>query len=328
MTNTLSSNQMKTHQLFKQPIKRSHFMLETMPQWNQMFKEILFYYQDGIPHNNKQAKIDIVDGLNLTPELRSEVTPKHKENRIEGRVGWGISALKIAGLLEKHQHGYYIITKQGLNLINQLPNLLDERYLIEHYPTYKERVIRNKNKDNNNTSNQLIELSDNINPLELLENAGATLDSNLKNELLAKLYEVDPYRFEYICAHLLDKMGYGDLEVTQQSNDGDIDAVVNEDKLGLDKIFVQAKRYKEGNKINSKAISDFLGSLSANSVVKGIFITTSSFDSKCREIIKKSDKKIRLIDGQELASLMIDYNVGTSIKSTYYVKDIDNDYFE
>lgn len=300
-------------------------MENRMPKWNELFLPVIKFYSDGKEHINREAKVKIADMLNLTEELREEKTDLHKENKIEGRVGWALSALKIAGILEQYERGSFKITKLGMELLKKLPTNLDEQYLIDNYPTYK------KNKEvniSNRKSKDKKENIDNYTPNERIDNAINELEEKLSNDLIEKLYIVDPYRFEEIVADLLDKMGYGDLVVTQKSNDGGIDAIVNEDKLGLDKILIQAKRYNSDNIIHEKLIRDFVGALSIKKVQKGIFVSTSTFDKKAIEAAKNSDKKIVLIDGKKLTELMIEYNIGTTIVESYSIKNLDTDYFD
>lgn len=306
-------------------------MIKEMPKWNELFTEALMYYADGVPHNNRQAKIKIADQLNLTEELRMEKTEKHGENKIEGRVGFALSALKISGLLDQYQRGQFVLTEEGRKLLDNLPEVLDQKYLINNYESYRKRreknALRAKEKNISQKNNQ-IDLIEDLTPEELIARAMSDIKINLSNELLENLYVIDPFKFEYIIADLLEKMGYGDLEVTQKTNDGGIDATVNEDKLGLDKILVQTKRYAENNIIREKQIRDFLGALSAEKVQKGIFVTTSSFDQKALKLARDAEKKLVLIDGQQLTELMIDYQVGTSTQKTYTIKAIDTDYFD
>lgn len=306
-------------------------MIKEMPKWNELFTEALMYYADGVPHNNRQAKIKIADQLNLTEELRMEKTEKHGENKIEGRVGFALSALKISGLLDQYQRGQFVLTEEGRKLLDNLPEVLDQKYLINNYESYRKRreknALRAKEKNISQKNNQ-IDLIEDLTPEELITRAMSDIKINLSNELLENLYVIDPFKFEYIIADLLEKMGYGDLEVTQKTNDGGIDATVNEDKLGLDKILVQTKRYAENNIIREKQIRDFLGALSAEKVQKGIFVTTSSFDQKALKLARDAEKKLVLIDGQQLTELMIDYQVGTSTQKTYTIKAIDTDYFD
>ena len=165
-------------------------------------------------------------------------------------------------------------------------------------------------------------------PREQIHQAIEEQNSALRQEVLDRLREVDPYYFEKIIADLLEIMGYGIAEVTQRSSDGGIDAIVNEDKLGLSKIYAQAKRYAESNRVNRKELQNFIGALDINAVTKGVFITTSSFYPQAKEELKWTQKNIVLIDGDQLAQLMIDYDLGVSTEETYKIKRIDSDYFE
>lgn len=300
-----------------------------MPKWNELFLPVIKYYGDGKMHNNRQAKIEIADSLNLKADLRNAVNNKYNDNKIENRVGWALSALKIAGLLEQYERGSFIITDLGKKLLNNLPVCFDEKFLIDNYPTYKQNIEKNKlnYKNRKNSFDNNSSLND-YTPMERIDSAINELEQELSTNLMNKLYSIDPFRFEEIVADLLTKMGYGDLEVTKKSNDGGIDAIVNQDKLGLDKIFVQAKRFAENNIVTEKYVRDFLGALSTQKVQKGIFVTTSSFDKKAIMAAKNADKKIRLIDKDELAELMIKYEVGTAKIKSFDIKIIDTDYFD
>jgi len=159
-----------------------------------------------------------------------------------------------------------------------------------------------------------------------MEKGYDSINISLIQDLLEKLRRVDPYFFEEIIANLLFVMGYGESTVTKKSRDGGIDGVVNQDKLGLDKIFFQAKRYKEDSLVTAKDVRDFVGTLDLNGVNKGIFITTSRFPKDTIEILGKPPKNIILIDGPKLARLMIEYNVGVSSEKKYEIKIIDSDF--
>lgn len=306
--------------------------INIMPKWNDLFLPIIKYYSDGEAHKNRKAMAEIADSLNLNDDLRKEINSKQKDNKIENRVGWALSALKIAGLLEQHERGSFIITDAGKNLLENLPIIFDEKYLIDNYPLYRQNKERNilnhKKKTNNKKSIENDSEINNYTPVERIDSAINELEKKLSTELMEKLYSIDPYRFEEIVADLLSKMGYGDLEVTKKSSDGGIDAIVNEDKLGLDKIFVQAKRFAENNIVTERYVRDFLGALSAQKVQRGIFVTTSFFDKNAKMSAQNCDKKIRLIDKDELAELMIKYEVGTTKIKCYDIKIVDTDYFD
>lgn len=301
-----------------------------LPKWNELFLPALRAYEDGEPHVNRQVKVSVADSLSLPDNLRNLKTTLHGENKIEGRVGWAISGLKIAGLLENHVRGSNIITPAGSKLLRNLPPVLDEKFIEDNYLSYRENKQANKernklrrlNGDSSDNSNNI----DDYTPDEAVERGIATLNDQLASDLLDKLRGIDPYRFEEVVADLLTAMGYGKLTVTQKSNDGGIDAIVDEDALGLDRILVQAKRYHEGNIINELAIRNFAGALATTNVNKGIFVTTSSYSQKA--ITAVSGMQIVLIDGYKLAQLMIDNNVGTSVEKTLRIRRLDTDYFD
>lgn len=163
-------------------------------------------------------------------------------------------------------------------------------------------------------------------PQDLIDSGFTSIEKEVKTELLEKLKEIDPYYFEKVILILLKKMGYGDYVETSKSGDGGIDGIINEDKLGLEKIYTQAKRYSE-NKIREKDIRNFIGAMSGDTT-KGVFITTSTFDESAIRKAREAHHTIILIDGTKLVDLMHQYNVGVQVKTVYEVKEIDNDFFE
>lgn len=197
------------------------------------------------------------------------------------------------------------------------------------YPEYAEyntshRVNRQTNVVENTTDSSLT-------PTEQLEQAFESIEKDLAADILAKVMEQSPAFFEQLVVDLMVKMGYGgsfadSAKVTQLSNDGGIDGIIYEDKLGLDKIYIQAKRWS--NQVSRPSIQQFAGALVGQNATKGVFITTSNYSKEARQYVSALHQKIVLIDGQELARYMIEYNVGVSIKKTYEVKRIDTDYFE
>lgn len=301
-----------------------------LPKWNQLFLPALKAYSDQKPHINRAVKVMVADSLGLPDDLRNIRTALHGENKIEGRVGWAISALKIAGLLENYSRGSNIITPKGKEILLSPPTDFNEQYLLDNFPTYRSNKEKNLNKQrekhtNDKPSDYSTLISD-YTPEEIIEKSVDTLNLQLNNELLVKLRTIDPYRFEEVVANLLEAMGYGELTVTKKSSDGGIDAVVNEDKLGLDKILVQAKRYADSNVVNELDLRNFAGALATNNVRKGIFVTTSSFSQKAESAV--SSMQIKLINGEQLARLMIENNIGVSVEKTYHIKHIDSDYFD
>jgi restriction system protein len=167
---------------------------------------------------------------------------------------------------------------------------------------------------------------ENASPQDLIDSGFSTIEKQVKTELLEKLKEIDPYYFEKVILILLKKMGYGDFVETSKSGDGGIDGIINEDKLGLEKIYTQAKRYNE-NKVREKDIRNFIGAMSGDTS-KGVFITTSTFDDSAIKKAREAHHSIILIDGAKLVDLMLQYNVGVQVKTFYEVKEVDNDFFE
>ena len=181
-------------------------------------------------------------------------------------------------------------------------------------------------KDKGDTPNQVESLVENDSPQDLIDSAFSTIEQQVKTELLEKLKSIDPYYFERVILLLLNKMGYGDFIETPKSNDGGIDGVVNEDKLGLSKIYIQAKRYSE-NKVSEQEIRNFIGAMSGDTS-KGIFVTTSGFYNSAVVKARDAHHKIILIDGYKLVDLMYQYEVGVEVKNTYEFKKVDEDFFE
>lgn len=187
--------------------------------------------------------------------------------------------------------------------------------------------ISHRESQKNKKENEIIEVSvEGSTPQDLIDSGFSKIETQVKTELLERLKEIDPYYFEKVILILLKKMGYGDFIETSKSRDGGIDGIINEDKLGLETIYTQAKRYNE-NKIREKDIRNFIGAMSGDTS-KGVFITTSTFDESAIKKAREARHSIILIDGEKLANLMLQYNVGVQIKTVYEVKELDNDFFE
>jgi len=182
-----------------------------------------------------------------------------------------------------------------------------------------------KDKTKEDIGKSLIEK---FSPQDMIDRGFADIQGTLKSDLLEKLQGTNPYYFEQVVLDLFQKMGYGDYLGTPKSGDGGVDGIISQDKLGLEKIYVQAKRYAGANKVREPEIRNFIGAMS-DGVSKGIFVTTSSFDESAKEKAKNAhNHKIILIDGEQLTDLMIKYSVGVQVKTSYEVKEIDNDFFE
>lgn len=252
----------------------------------------------------------------LSKEQLAQKT-KSGDQLITNRIAWGKSYLKKGGYIEFPKRGFVRITEKGKN--HSSDNLTLKQ--VESSDNFLEFY----NEDKSNGLNSLNEIS-NESPQDLIDKGFNQIEIQVKHELLDKLKSIDPFYFEKIILILLEKMGYGDFIETSKTGDGGIDGIINEDKLGLDKIYIQAKRYGE-NKVREKDIRNFIGAMSGDTQ-KGVFVTTSNFDEGAIKKANDAHHTIILINGKKLADLMHQYNVGVQVKTTYEVKELDNDFFD
>jgi len=243
-------------------------------------------------------------------------------NVLLDRILWAKSYLKMAKFLSYPKRGEVQITEKGKRIlatgILSLNDLQNDQDFISHRESVKNEKENETELDTANVEN--------ASPQDLIDSGFKTIDTEVKTNLLERLKEIDPYYFEKVILILLKKMGYGDFIETSKSGDGGIDGIINEDKLGLEKIYTQAKRYNE-NKVREKDIRNFIGAMSGDTS-KGVFITTSTFDDSAIKKAKEAHHSIILIDGAKLVDLMLQYNVGVQVKTVYEVKELDNDFFE
>lgn len=289
------------------------------------FREFLYPFLLSLKDGNltkKEIKVKMINHFNLTDEDCALMTRGGNETQLDDRIGWCRQWLRRALFITIPQNGTYSITQRGLNYLSNHSSLT-KKDLME-YSEFKAYATNNGIEDipNPNTTEPNEELS----PTESLEKAYNSINNDLADELLTNILEQSPTFFEKLVLKLLENMGYGEGRVTQRTHDEGIDGVINEDKLGLDIIHFQAKRYKPDNKVTRPTMQSFVGALDGASVNKGVFITTSSFTKEALEY--KSTKKIAKIDGRQLTKLMIQYNVGVFTEYTYEVKKIDKDFFD
>ena len=250
--------------------------------------------------------------------------------QLDDRIGWARQWLRRALFIEIPQKGIYRITRRGREYLDTHTDLR-QTDLME-YPEYAEYAGSPQEKKSEKKEDAE-PATEELTPTEQLEAAMKKIDDDLAADILQKAREMSPAKFEQLVLDLLLAMGYGgsnkDLaKVTPISHDNGVDGIIPEDALGLDKIYIQAKRYKEGAPVHKPEIQQFIGALSEQKASKGVFVTTSTFTQGARESVSKATSKIVLIDGIALAKYMIDFNVGVSTRKTYEVKRIDTDYFE
>jgi restriction system protein len=262
----------------------------------------------------------VADLLELSDEDRLQLVPSGIETTIRNRTGWACFYLMKAGLLERSMRGFYKVSGEGLKVIESKEEV-NNKFLMKYRPfaEFKKAIVLDT------TTKTTFEVDD---PETKISKALEEIIDILEQDLLDTLKNVEPEKFERIVIDLMEAMDYGIGQVTRHVGDGGIDGVVNEDELGLDKIYLQVKRYTN-NRINEKEMRDFVGALETSSVNKGVFITTSFFSEKSEKLAKSCRHHIiRLVDGKELVKLMIKYNLGVKIKKGYEVKEIDNSFFE
>lgn len=297
-----------------------------IPDYQRCMLPLLKYAADKSEHKFSDAVEYLSDEFALTKEERKELLPSKTQDVITNRIGWARTYLKKAGLLEDTRRGYFKITERGLSVLSENLEKLSTKYLqkFDEFIAFREKHIE---KD---TSSE-IELTTEATPEEMLETGFAKLSENLIDDLLAKIGKSSPSFFEHLVVDLLVHMGYGGsfseaAQVVGKSGDEGIDGIIKEDKLGLDTIYIQAKRWK--GVVGRPEIQKFAGALLGQKASKGVFITTSSFTKEAEEYVSSVDRKVVLIDGTKLATLMIEHNVGISTVRTFEIKRIDSDYFE
>lgn len=300
-------------------------MVPTFDQYIQPFLDCL---KGGEEKSLKQLSRELAIFFNLTEEDLSETVAKGSQSRHYNRVNWAGTYTLKAGLTHRIKPGCYQITDFGKEFMTKWANITPA-VMREEIPVFAEFAKAKPRVATQKIANPVVE--EEKTPTDLMNEAFASINDDLVEDLLSKLHSIDPQRFEHIVIDLLVKMGYGGniedaAQVTQYRKDDGIDGIIKEDKLGLDKIYVQAKRWTAT--VGKPDIHGFIGALSEQGANKGVFITTSKFSSEARQFKPKSDVKIILIDGRELCQYMIEYGVGVSVKQVYEVKRIDSDYFE
>ena len=289
-----------------------------LPKFHETFNPILEILSDRqIIHYRELLKRVVDKYYSGLPQELLNLKTKSGELLILNRIAWGKSYLKKGGYIIYPKRGMVQITDKGIKASKDkivLQNIEQDSNFLSFF---------SDEKDKNNIAPNEIKHST---PQDLIDRGFSEIEAQVKNELLDKLKSIDPYYFEKVILILLQKMGYGDFIETSKSGDGGIDGIINEDKLGLDKIYIQAKRYNE-NKVREKDIRNFIGAMSGDTS-KGVFVTTSEFDKDAVQKAQAAHHTIILINGTKLVDLMHQYNVGVQIKSNYEVKAIDQDFFE
>ncbi|WP_415884348.1 restriction endonuclease [Neptuniibacter sp. QD34_54] len=309
----------------------------SIPDFQSCMRPLLVAIEDQKVHEFKDRIAWVCNYLELSEEDIREVLPSGKQTYIKNRLAWARTYMNKAGLTKAPARGQIQITDRGLQALKECPQRVDVRYLRQ-YPEFVEFHKVKTNPKNAKSTNglsdvdgQLEQQTTDTDPQERLEEAYAEIQSSLADELLESVKQQSPDFLERLVVQLLQAMGYGGWSessgaATQYTADGGIDGVINEDPLGLDTIYLQAKRYTD-NSVGRPDIQAFVGALEMKRARKGVFITTSQFSREAREYCSLIEKKVVLIDGRKLAELMIQYGLGVSTKQNYEVKAVDTDFF-
>ena len=298
-----------------------------IPTYDELMYPVLKVLSDNIERSGDEISNIIADELKLSEEERNRIYPNNPKKIFKDRVAWARTYLKKAGLIFSPQRATSKITEEGLKVIKKAPTKLDLKYLekFESYRQFRHIGLSNKKITTQNEDYTYVEKTQT--PDEILDSVQNSYTENLQSELLSKLKQIDPVKFEQIVLQLMEKMNYGVGSLTKMSHDGGVDGIIDEDELGLEKIYLQAKRYSD-NKVNEKEMQNFAGALGCSPVRKGVFITTSFFDERAKKKAASiQGKVIRLVDGEELTKLMIKHNLGVQVKTKIEIKKIDEDFF-
>ena len=296
-----------------------------IPDYQTLMLPLLEFLADGKEHVIADAVESLSDKYRLTPAERQQLLPSGQQTVIRNRIGWARTYMKQAGLIDQVRRGYFCISERGKSVLAEHPERIDVHFL-ERFPEFLEFRQR-RNKETGEAASETTEADT---PEEELYAAYQRLRADLETELLQHVKAVSPSFFERLVVELLVKMGYGGNlrdagRAVGQSGDGGVDGIIKEDRLGLDTIYIQAKRWD--STVGRPEIQKFAGVLQGHRARKGVFITTSGYSKDALDFVERIESKIVLIDGETLARLMVDNDVGVGTTQNYSVKRVDLDYF-
>ena len=300
-----------------------------IPDFQSVMLPLLQVLSDGQEWRMRDVTENLTKRFHLTPEEQEEMLPSGQQTLFNNRVGWAKTHLKGAGLILNPHRGKVRLSDEGRRVLGTTPEQINCRFLRQ-YPSYLELVGRSRSGDDQQDLTETSRESSHT-PLELMDVSFDALRRATADELLVKLRECSPGFFEKVVVRLLQAMGYGGVAgealVTGRSGDAGIDGIIKEDKLGLDVVCIQAKRW-EGT-VGRPVIQGFVGSMDFVRARKGVILTTSQFSRDATEFVDRIEgKKVVLIDGTQLADLMIDHNVGVLPTKSYELKEVSNDFFD
>lgn len=301
----------------------------TIPKYHQFMKPILELLSDNQEYSRKILYQNMAQWAKLTDEELQQWLPSGHQLVYINRISWALTYLKKANLIESPGRATFRIAVDGEKVLRENPPRIDANYL-KQFAAFND--FNQQTLVATSAAEAAAEPSDET-PQDLMDRSHQTLTVALADELLSEILNQSSDFFEKLVVDLLVAMGYGgskieNSQVLGKSGDEGIDGIIKEDKLGFDKIYIQAKRWDIPNTVGRPEIQKFVGALTGQGATKGAFITTASFSKEAREFVSKANSfKIVLIDGRDLARLMIEHNLGVAIENTYYIKRVDTDYF-
>jgi restriction system protein len=300
-----------------------------IPDYQSIMLPLLRCLSDNREHKMRDLTDQLAEELGVTEDEKKELLPSGAAPVFYNRTAWAKTYLKKAGLVDSPKQGVIVITKRGIDVLKKKPRAIDVKFL-KQFSEFIE--FQNAKRDDEGSQNGINEDNSIETPEEALETAYQKIRKSLAQDILNKVISLSPEFFEKLVVELLVKMGYGGSiqdagKAVGKSGDEGIDGTIKEDKLGLDIIYIQAKKWQKGSVVGRPELQKFVGALAGQGAKKGIFITTSSFTKDALEYVPRNETKIVLINGEQLSQLMIDYNLGVTSVSTYEVKRIDSDYF-
>lgn len=296
-------------------------MTKQIPKFHETFIPILKTLENQSEVHSEELKRNVRD--NSYSDLPTELLTQKISSGgllIINRIGWGISYLKQGKFVEQPRRGYVKITSKGLTALKSGRLTYADLKKDNDYLQYQDSKDRAKKEAPTEVTEK------DFSPQDLIEDGFTSIKQNIKTELLERLKNIDPFYFEKVILILLKRMGYGEFVETKKTGDGGIDGIINQDQLGINKIYIQAKRYAE-NKVREKDIRNFIGAMSGDTM-NGVFVTTSTFDEAAIVKAREAHHKIILIDGVKLTELMFEFGVGVQTINTYEMKEVDDDFFE
>jgi len=298
-----------------------------VPDFQTIMLPLLHFYGDGKEHSIQEAVDELAKIFELSDEDLKKLLPSGKRTTFYNRVGWARTYLAKSGLLKMSRRSYYEITDRGKQVLTDNPPRIDMKFL-EQFPEYI--AFKKSKRKVQKLTNDIKETDEQRTPEEALEDAYQEIRDSVAQDLLANVMQCSPVFFERLVVELLVKMGYGGsrkdaARAVGQTGDGGIDGIIDEDRLGLDTIYIQAKRWE--NVVGRPEIQKFVGALMGKRARKGIFITTSKFSSEAISYVSNIDFKVVLVDSERLAEFMIDYDIGVTGSTIYQLKKVDSDYF-